>query len=220
MEPTSEDLRELKKILSHGTTPYVEKLLKEEINRIEVKISQQSQPEPAPTPEQKPKESFSTIKFQAIESYAFSNEDNEAKIIIRNIENLTESKIVFDPQAHSFAIAVMRNDLPNLKLTVGPLFKKIIPKESKYIAQNKTLTVILKKSKKQTWTKLKKSPLDKKKDKKDENEKKVEKEDPNASIMNLMKKMYDEGDDEMKRTISKAMWEAQHKKSDEKDNKN
>jgi calcyclin binding protein len=214
MEPTSEDLRELKKILSHGTTPYVEKILKNEIKKVEEKISQQSQPEPAS--EQKSKESLPAIKFQPIESYAFSNEENEAKIIIRNIENLTESKIVFDPQPHSFAIAVMRNDLPNLKLTVEPLFKKIIPKESKYIARNKTLTVILKKSKKQTWTKLKKSSLDKKKD---ENEKKLEKEDPNASLMNLMKKMYDEGDDEMKRTISKAMWEAQNKKHDEKDNK-
>jgi hypothetical protein len=30
-----------------------------------------------------------------------------------------------------------------------------------------------------------------------------------------MKKMYDEGDDEMKRTIIKVMWEAQHKSKEE-----
>ena len=30
-------------------------------------------------------------------------------------------------------------------------------------------------------------------------------EDPSAGIMNLMKKMYEEGDDNMKRTIAEAM---------------
>lgn len=36
-------------------------------------------------------------------------------------------------------------------------------------------------------------------------------EDPSASIMNLMKKMYSEGDDDMKRTIAKAWTEARGK---------
>ena len=37
-------------------------------------------------------------------------------------------------------------------------------------------------------------------------------EDPGAGIMKLMQKMYDEGDDEMKRTIKKAWHESQEKK--------
>jgi calcyclin binding protein len=77
--------------------------------------------------------------------------------------------------------------------------------------KGKTLTIVLDKKKKTTWTKLKKGALDKKKPPTPE-----EKEDPNASLMNLMKKMYDEGDDEMKRTIQKAMWEAQNKKEEDK----
>jgi len=35
--------------------------------------------------------------------------------------------------------------------------------------------------------------------------------DPSASIMTMMKKMYDEGDDDMKRTISKAWTESREK---------
>ena len=42
-------------------------------------------------------------------------------------------------------------------------------------------------------------------------EKKVEDDDPSKSIMNMMKKMYDEGDDEMKRTIAKAWTESRDK---------
>ena len=38
-------------------------------------------------------------------------------------------------------------------------------------------------------------------------------EDPSAGIMNLMKKMYDDGDDDMKRTIAKAWTESQDKKA-------
>ena len=36
--------------------------------------------------------------------------------------------------------------------------------------------------------------------------------DPSAGLMDMMKKMYEEGDDEMKRTIAKAWTEGQDKK--------
>ena len=36
--------------------------------------------------------------------------------------------------------------------------------------------------------------------------------DPSAGLMAMMKKMYEEGDDEMKRTIAKAWTEGQDKK--------
>merc|ERR1712142_947433 len=39
-----------------------------------------------------------------------------------------------------------------------------------------------------------------------------DKEDPSASLMNMMKKMYEDGDDDMKRTIAKAWTEGQEKK--------
>ena len=37
--------------------------------------------------------------------------------------------------------------------------------------------------------------------------------DPSESLMDLMKKMYDEGDDEMKRTIAKAWTESREKQT-------
>lgn len=38
--------------------------------------------------------------------------------------------------------------------------------------------------------------------------------DPTKGIMSMMKKMYDEGDDDMKRTIAKAWTESQNKSKD------
>ena len=40
-----------------------------------------------------------------------------------------------------------------------------------------------------------------------------EKADPQEGLMSMMKKMYEEGDDEMKRTISKAFMESREKQS-------
>merc|ERR1712058_88324 len=49
--------------------------------------------------------------------------------------------------------------------------------------------------------------------KKKADEPKMDKDDPSAGLMNIMKKMYDEGDDEMKRTIAKAWTEGQDKRN-------
>jgi calcyclin binding protein len=76
--------------------------------------------------------------------------------------------------------------------------------------------VILSKKKKATWTKLKKTASAIKKPKPGEPK---PKEDPNNALMDMMRKMYSEGDDDMKRTMQKAWWEAQHKKEEDKDKK-
>ena len=39
--------------------------------------------------------------------------------------------------------------------------------------------------------------------------------DPSANLMTMMKQMYDEGDDEMKRTIAKAWTESRDKQSND-----
>lgn len=213
MEPTTNDLRELKRILALGSTPYVESILKAEIKKLEEKFPQ-SEPAPqAKAAPAKPKRIYETI-----DQYSFSDSNDTAKFIMTHIRGLPQAEIEFEPNAHGFSICVIREkqNMSNLKLTIEPTYKKIIPEECKYKIRNETLTVILAKKKKTTWMKPKKSALDKKKEDKSAT-KPSDKEDPNSALMNMMKKMYDEGDDEMKRTISKAMWEAQHKKPDEKD---
>ena len=213
MEATPNDLRELKRLLSLGSTPYVEALFKSEIEKLEKQFpdngNQGPIPVAAPANPPKPRRIFETI-----DSYAFSDSSEQAKILITKIRGLEQAEIEFEPNPHGFSICVIREkqNMSNLKLTVQPTYKKIIPGDSNYKVRNETLTILLAKKKKTSWMKLKKSPteLKNKKESKDK-----AKEDPNGALMDMMKKMYDEGDDEMKRTISKAMWEAQHKKPDE-----
>ena len=212
MEATASDLVELKRLLSHGSTPYVEHFLKAEIAALESKLTTQEEHVEHAEVSQIPRKTY-----QSIDSYAFSDSNDKAAIIIHNVEGLENSEVIFKPEDHSCTIYVIREsqNLPNLKLTISPLYKKIIPQDSKYTKKKETLTVILAKKKSSSWMKLKKSSLDAKKPKSPNDKEKI-KEDPNGALMDMIKKMYDEGDDEMKRTISKAMWEAQHKNPDEK----
>ena len=38
-----------------------------------------------------------------------------------------------------------------------------------------------------------------------------ENKDPQEGLMDMLKQMYDDGDDEMKRTIAKSFYESKHK---------
>ena len=60
------------------------------------------------------------------------------------------------------------------------------------------LSITLTKKSSGTWTQLNF------KEDKFKSDKKEEFSDPNASIMNMMKKMYEEGDETMKKTIAEA----------------
>jgi calcyclin binding protein len=207
VEPAAQDIPEIRRILAVGTTPYVEQFLRGELTKLLERF-------PSSTPPPAPASPPPTRRvYQPISSYAFSDGTDTASVIIPDIEALDKATITFEPQPHSFSIVVDREaaGLPSQKLTVSPLHKKIIPGSSKYKVKGKTLTVILDKKKKTSWTKLKKTALDTKKPKAPD-----AKEDPNSAIMDLMKKMYDEGDDEMKRTIQKAMWESHNKKEEDK----
>jgi calcyclin binding protein len=220
MEPTEADLKELKRILAFGSTPYIEGVLKAEIARLsqlfpEAGAGGSSAPVAPTPPPAPPKPAGSRRIYEGISSYAFSDSNEFAKIIISDIQGLAGATVEFTPTERAFSISVLRESegLSNLRLTVDPL-KKIVPSASRYVVRGRTLTVILSKKKKATWTKLKKTISAIKKPKAGEPK---PKEDPNTALMDMMKKMYDEGDDEMKRTMQKAWWEAQHKKEEDKD---
>jgi calcyclin binding protein len=207
VEPSPQDIPEVRRILAVGTTPYVEQFLRAEL----AKLNERFPPSATPVASSPPQAARSPPRriYESITSYAFSDGSNTASVIIPDIDGLAQAEVTFDPQPHSFSIVINReaSGLPNLKLTVSPLYKKINPAGSRYTIKGKTVTVVLDKKKKTSWSKLKKGALDKKKPKTPD-----EKEDPNSAIMDMMRKMYDEGDDEMKRTIQKAMWEAHNKK--------
>lgn len=98
----------------------------------------------------------------------------------------------------------------NRKFVQSKLHADIDKAESHFKTTKSKIVVYLKKVNERHWTSLQ--------EKKDSYKQAVEEDkdemanDPQAGLMKLMKKMYDEGDDDMKRTIAKSWYEAQHKK--------
>jgi calcyclin binding protein len=207
VEAAPQDIPEIRRILAVGTTPYVEQFLRRELAKLTEHFPE------AQAPPTSPKSGPKRV-YEAITTYSFSDSTNVAQLVIPDIQGLADAEITFEPSERAFSVVVDRDGLPNLKLTVSPLYKKIVPASSKYKVKGKTLTILLDKKKKTSWSKLKKGALDAKKPK--ATPEATAKEDPNSAIMDLMKKMYDEGDDEMKRTIQKAMWEARNKPPEDK----
>jgi calcyclin binding protein len=93
------------------------------------------------------------------------------------------------------------------RLSVGPLGGNVISEGSSVKAKpDGSVVVSLRKAESTTWTDVKF------KEDKIKTPSLGKDEDPQAGLMSLMKNLYDEGDDEMKKTISKAFYESQAKK--------
>lgn len=114
--------------------------------------------------------------------------------------------VVFDKWSVEMRLRGYRNQ--NLIFSIKKLFGEIVPGESKYVLKNNSVTITLVKKENKSWTQL--AFKEDKFAKTDKAEEKAE--DPGAGIMGMMKKMYEEGDENMKRTIAEAWTKANDKK--------
>lgn len=93
----------------------------------------------------------------------------------------------------------------NYRLVKDNLEKDVVPEESKIVVRKDRVTIKLKKVKGEfsydSWTALT--------SKKKKAEKKKGQDDPMGGIMDLMKDMYQDGDDNMKKIIAESMMKAQ-----------
>lgn len=99
-----------------------------------------------------------------------------------------------------FDLKVLDFNGKNYRLFKENLDKDIVPEESKCIVKDNKITLKLRKVKGQygydNWMDL----TSKQKRSSDDKDK-----DPSQSIMDMMKQMYDDGDDQMKKTLGEAM---------------
>uniref|UniRef100_A0A915MA64 SGS domain-containing protein n=1 Tax=Meloidogyne javanica TaxID=6303 RepID=A0A915MA64_MELJA len=132
--------------------------------------------------------------------------DEQLKKWLANLDELNRRDLITSDAPKTIGVAA-RTDY---EINVRGLSKAVDPGKC-YFKQKSgdQLLVMLKKVREhESWGSLLKI------DKKEQKTPKFDKdEDPQASLMNMMKQMYDEGDDEMKRTIRKSWYEAQNKKT-------
>lgn len=158
--------------------------------------------------------------FSKITNYAWEDSGKFVKLYITSlpgIEEVTSEKVNID-----FKPSIMELEVRDLKkkgyiLVIQNLFGTIKPEESSIKVRKGSIIISLKKEENITWTCLTATEKQLKEARQPKTPKMKEGQDPGASIMELMKNMYQEGDDDMKRTIAKAWTESQEKKTKEGD---
>ncbi|CAK9191155.1 unnamed protein product [Sphagnum troendelagicum] len=209
---TQDDIEELRRLLQEAKRPRVQFILSSQISTLEKVVQDEhataAAAAAAAATEQVPKVVPLEIKkFQPIVQYitlatfSWDQDYDKVKIYI-TLEGASQDKT--EANFHSDSVDLKIHDVSgkNYRCSVPKLNKTIIPEQSKVLVKPKRIIITLKKADSGNWIdlykkedKFKAPAMDKDKD-------------PMSGIMDLMKNMYDEGDDEMKKTIAKAWSDA------------
>lgn len=172
-------------------------------------LSSSTVPAQAPSPASPPVIS-SSVKYVPIDRFAFDAGGYNAPFVTIYVDlpavgSISRGNIQCDFKRASFDLVVKDLRGKSYRLFKDSLEKDIDPEKSKIIVKADKIIVKLAKIKQSDyggydyWTKL--TDTKKTKDGK--------KEDPQSSIMGLMKQMYDDGDDNMKKMIGETMMKQQ-----------
>ncbi|KDP37978.1 hypothetical protein JCGZ_04621 [Jatropha curcas] len=204
------DLEELKQLQSIAKRPRVLSLISSEISNLE-KLSKQPASIPVPTPIPTPiatgvkVPSIPARTYVTLGSFSWDQDNDKVKIYV-SIEGVEQEKIETEFKPMSFDVKFHDVQGKNYRCAIPKLNKEIVPEKCKVVVKPTRVIITLFKASKGNWL-----DLHFKEDKLKPN---LDKErDPMAGIMDLMKNMYEEGDEEMKRTIAKAWSDARSGKT-------
>lgn len=213
------DIEELKGLMEQSKRPRVLDFLVIETRRLETKLGEllKKQDEEkasnggnvisAAPAQHQPK-----VYDYQVKNYSWDQSDKYVKIYLtdlKNVQSLTDLKsdFVFEPKTTSIQFTAKNLNGRNCIFAIKELAKKINPESSEFKVKTDMVVLMLKKYETEKWNYLKAS--DKSTDKPRFKPPSEDKDaDPSASLMNMMKQMYEEGDDEMKKTIAKAWTES------------
>lgn len=197
MEEIELDEKELQKLLQVAARPGTRDLLSRELLRVQELKQKMPQPSAAA-----PKDRSEPV-FQELARYAWADDGANVKLYIplTNVAALPTDAIKTEFSSRSFDIRVYGYQDKNLRLAIPRLFGQIDTAKSAVTVKPNDIVVRFAKKDAQTWTKLtgvEEEPSSSK--------------DPGKDLMGLMRKMYDEGDDNMKRTMAEAFTKAQNER--------
>lgn len=209
-DEVSLDLEELRHLHSVAKRPRILSLISSEIRNLE-KLSKENAastapPHPTPIPVAATKvPSSPALSYSTISSFSWDQDNGKVKIYL-SLEGVQEEKM--DKIVKPMSVELKFHDVQgkNYQFAIPKLNKEIVPDQSKVMIKPTRVIITLVKASKGNWLDLHykedklKPNLDKEKD-------------PMAGIMDLMKNMYEEGDEEMKKTIAKAWTEARSGKT-------
>jgi len=201
------DIAELQFLLSQSKRASNRALLEREEIRLNGLISTMPAAKPAASANKVTKKTCPTKK---VTNYGWDETNTMVKIYITGIkdESVIVEKDNIESTFETRSVNLFLRDVKgkNYSLQVLNLYNDIIPDSSSVRITKTGATISMKKAESGKWNNLKVSH-----EKKEDVPKPDKNADPQAGMMDMMKKMYDEGDDDMKKQIAKSMYESQQK---------
>eukprot|EP00906_Rhabdomonas_costata_P021030 RCo030567 len=234
-----DELRDIQALLGHAQTPRAQKLLREELERITVDLGREAERERkeqeekacaaacvsaagasssssgggASSPSAQDSRSGRKVVLAIdLPRYGWDQSPQFAKVYV-TVPECTELDAKHCELLCTEKAMTLLVHAPNgreYRLCISPLAGAIVPSGCSVKAKPAgSVTISLKKSEATTWSSL----VEKKDDKKYDS---LEKEkDPDKGLMQMMQKLYEDGDEEMKRTMAKAWYESRSGKTPE-----
>ncbi|KAM3965668.1 calcyclin-binding protein [Aphomia sociella] len=214
------DIDELNELLKQAKRKKVQDLLTLEIRKLETEWINLKEAgntpmdtSPAPTtsaPAQK--------KYQVkLNGYGWDQSDKYIQVFVtlKDVHTVPKDQVYCKLTDRSMELHVDNLDNKDYLLVINKLLEPINIAESHWKQKTDRVVIFLAKTRPNVkWSHM--TELEKKfedqRNSRFKTDDDADKKDPQESIMSLMKNMYETGDDDMKRMISKAWYEGQHKK--------
>ncbi|VFV43364.1 calcyclin-binding protein [Lynx pardinus] len=220
LEELQKDLEEVKVLLEKATRKRVRDALTTEKSKIETelknKVQQKSQRKAELVDSEKPAAVVAPITTGytvKISNYGWDQSDKFVKIYITltGVHQIPTENVQVHFTERSFDLLVKNLNGKSYSMIVNNLLKPIsVEGSSKKVKTDTVLILCRKKAENTRWdylTQVEKECKEKEKPSYDTET------DPSEGLMNVLKKIYEDGDDDMKRTINKAWVESREKQA-------
>ncbi|XP_045123158.1 calcyclin-binding protein-like [Portunus trituberculatus] len=213
LEEAQKDVEEVRTLMTSASRKRVQDMLANELRRMEIEVTQlQEAAVNAATlqQQQNPKTSTPTTYDVNIRNYSWDQSDKFTKLylMLKNIQSLPKESITSSFTEKTVQVKVEGLDGKNHHLRITNLAGTIKPDASYHKVKTDMVVVLMAKAENGTkWSGV--TAEDAKAN--EARKPKTDSSDPNAGIMDLMKQMYDDGDDKMKQMLNKTWYESQQK---------
>ncbi|CAN8290700.1 unnamed protein product [Cochlearia groenlandica] len=209
------DLEELRKLHNIAKRPRVLNLFASEIRDLEDKLrdsaaSSSAKPEapvtlPEPVSSSSVKPVSPSVNYVTLGTFSWDQDNEKVKMYI-SLEGVDQDNVQAEFKPMSLDVKIHDVQGKNYRCGIPKLHKEIVPENCKVLVKPKRIVITMFKSFRGNWLDIH--------HKEDKIKPSFEKEkDPMAGIMDLMKNMYEGGDEEMKKTIAKAWTDARSGKT-------
>ncbi|XP_076654776.1 calcyclin-binding protein [Halictus rubicundus] len=212
------DIEELNKLLQQASRQKVKDVLSIEIRKLQTDLNKfhESHESSSIKPSDETVKSSPKVYEVKLSNYGWEQTETTLSLYVtlEDVEQIPKESVVCNFTENSLDLRILGLNNKNYVLTINNLCEDIEPNKCSYKVTKKGLiTVTLVKKEPQVWLHVTRVEKKIKSLKSSLNPEMGDEGDPGTGIMNLMKKMYQEGDDDMKRTIAKAWADSQEKVS-------